>query len=316
MSEPNLSDRSVLVTGGAGFVGGQLVQTLAPDNDVTVLDDLSTGERDRVPDDVTFVHGDVRDQRKLKQEIEAADVVFHEAAVVGVPASLRDPPRSNHVNTGATVQLLDYARQYDTRVVLASSAAIYGEPESVPIGEDHPLEPTSPYGVDKLAVDHYARVFAQQYDLPVVPLRYFNIYGPRTGPNPYSAVVDVFLEQARNGEPITVHGTGEQTRDFVHVDDVVQSNLRAATTDEVGVAYNVGTGSSVSIAELAELIRSATDSDSPITHTDERPGDISDSEADISRARERLGYEPTVDLRSGIDRLVDAATPADPPSSS
>lgn len=313
MSEPELRGERVLVTGGAGFVGGHLTRALVPDNDVTVLDDLSVGQCDVVPDEATLLEGDIRDEDTLESAVGEADVVFHEAAVAGVPPSIREPVRTNQVNTGATVQLLDAARQSDVRVVLASSSAVYGEPESVPIDEEHPLEPSSPYGVDKLAVDHYARVFAEQYDLPVVPLRYFNIYGQRTGPNPYSAVIDVFLEQARAGDPITVHGSGEQTRDFVHVDDVVQANLRAATTDAVGVAYNVGTGSSISIAELAELIREVTDSDSPITHEAERPGDISESEADVSRARERLGFEPTVDLRTGLARLADAtADPASP----
>jgi len=310
MSEPDISGKQLFVTGGAGFVGGQLARTLASDNDVTVLDDLSTGQRSRVPDDATFVHGDVRDQRKLKQGVRDADVVFHQAGVVGVEASLEAPPRSNHVNTGATVQLLDYARRYDTRVVLASSAAVYGHPESTPITEDQPLEPTSPYGVDKLAVDHYARVFADQYDLPVVPLRYFNVYGPRTGPNPYSAVVDTFVEQASADEPITVHGNGTQTRDFVHVDDVVQANVLAATTDAVGRAYNVGTGQSVSIRELAELIRESADAESVITHTEGRAGDIDHSEADLDRAREHLDYEPTITLQSGIRRLLEAADTA------
>lgn len=311
MPDSELSDKQLFITGGAGFVGGQLAAALAPDNDVRILDDLSTGQRSRVPDDAEFVHGDVRDKRKLKQGIRDADVVFHQAGVVGVEASLADPSLSNHVNTGATVQLLDFARQYDTRVVLASSAAVYGHPESTPIEEDHPLEPTSPYGVDKLALDHYARVFADRYDLPTVPLRYFNVYGPRTGPNPYSAVVDVFRKQARAGEPITVHGNGEQTRDFVHVDDVVRANCLAATTDETGRAYNVGSGASVSIRELAERIRDVVDSDSPITHTDERPGDITHSEADITRAREALEFEPRVSLDAGIRSLAeDSATPS------
>jgi len=305
MTEPEISGKELFVTGGAGFVGSHLTQTLAPANDVTVLDDCSTGQRDRVPDGASFVHGDVRDQRKLKQGIRQADVVFHQAGLVGVEASLDDPPRSNHVNTGATVQLLDYARRYDTRVVLASSAAVYGDPETTPITEDQRLEPTSPYGVDKLAADHYAQVFAEQYDLPVVALRYFNVYGPRDGPNPYSAVVDTFVRQARADDPITVHGDGSQTRDFVHVDDVVRANVLAATTDAVG-AYNVGTGESVSIRELAELIRETANADSVIEHTRARQGDIDHSEADLTRARRELGYEPTTTLRSGIDGLLDA----------
>jgi len=310
MSETGLSGEDIFITGGAGFIGGHLARALTPDNDVTVLDDLSTGRCERVPDEVTFVNGDVRDQRKLKRATRDTDVIFHHAGIVGVEASLRRPTRSNHVNTGASVQLLDYARQYDTRVVLASSAAVYGHPDSIPISEDDALEPTSPYGVDKLAADHYARVFADRYDLPAVVLRYFNVYGPRNGPNPYSAVVETFLEQALAGEPITVHGSGEQVRDFVHVDDVVRANVLAATTDAVGQAYNVASGTSHSIRALAELVQEITGTDSHIVHTDERPGDIERSEADLTRAREQLGYEPTITLQSGLQSLLnqDAVT--------
>lgn len=308
MSEYDFGGRRVFITGGAGFIGGHLASALAADNEVTVLDDLSAGRRDTVPDDVEFRLGDIRDQRKVKSEIRTADVVFHQAGMVGVEQSIENPPRSNHINTGATVQLLDYARRYDTPVVLASSAAVYGQPESTPISEDHPMEPTSPYGVDKLAVDHYARVFGERYGLPTVALRYFNVYGPRQGPNEYGAVIGTFLEQARNGDSITVHGDGEQTRDFVHVDDAVQANVRAAESDAVGRAFNVGSGESWSIRELAELVRDETDTDSRIEYTEARPGDVDESEADISRAREELGYEPSRTLRSGIQSLVDRSS--------
>jgi len=313
MSEFGLSGTELLITGGAGFIGSHLARALASDNEVTVLDDLSTGRRERVPDAATFVDGDVRDQRKLKRATRDADVIFHQAGLVGVEQSLRQPTRSNHVNTGATVQLLDYARTYDTRVVLASSAAVYGHPDSIPVGEDDHLEPTSPYGVDKLAADHYARVFADRYDLPVVVLRYFNVYGPRNGSNPYSAVVETFLRQALAGETITVHGSGDQTRDFVHVDDVVRANALAATTDAVGRAYNVASGTARSIRALAELVKDITGTDSRIVHTEERSGDIDRSEADLTRAREQLGYEPTTTLESGLRSLIEdgeAVTPS------
>jgi UDP-glucose 4-epimerase len=185
-------------------------------------------------------------------------------------------------------------------VVLASSAAVYGQPESVPVEEDHPKEPTSPYGVSKLAVDLYARRYADLYDLETVALRYFNIYGPRQRGGDYSGVITAFVERALDGDPITVHGDGEQTRDFVHVRDVVRANLRAATTEYVGEAFNVGTGDSVTVAELAERVRDATDSDSAVVHTDPREGDIRHSRADVTRASRRLGFEASVPLSEGL----------------
>jgi len=174
----------------------------------------------------------------------------------------------------------------------------------VPITEDHPNEPTSPYGLDKLATDHYARLYNDLYDLETVALRYFNVYGPGQVAGDYSGVISVFIDQALSGEDITVHGDGEQTRDFVYIDDVVQANLKAATTDAVGEAYNVGTGESVTVRKLAELIQDITDTDSDIVHMDARTGDIEYSEADISKANEHLEYEPTVSLREGLEQTV------------
>jgi UDP-glucose 4-epimerase len=175
----------------------------------------------------------------------------------------------------------------------------------VPVSEAATLDPTSPYGLQKLAADAYARLYHDLYGLETVPLRYFNVYGPRGIDGDYAGVVGAFLRQARAGGPLTVDGDGEQTRDFVHVDDVVRANLLAATTDGVGRAYNVGTGSSVTIRRLAETVREAVDPSVEIVHRDPRPGDIRHSEADLTRAREGLGYEPTVDLADGLADLVE-----------
>ena len=299
MSEGDLAGETVLVTGGAGFIGSHVAASLTEAAAVRVLDDFSNGRAADVPDHATVIEGDVRDRETVREAMDGVDVVFHEAAMVSVPSSVERPLECHAVNGTATVGLLDVARETDSRVVLASSAAIYGHPESVPVDEDAPKRPASPYGVEKLALDEYARVFAEQYGLETVALRYFNVYGPRqTGQ--YSGVISTFLEQARAGEPITVEGDGDQTRDFVHVDDVVRANRLAATTDATGTAYNVGTGTSVRIRELAEVVRDVTDADVPVVHTDPRPNDVERSRADVTRARRVLGFEPAVSLRDGL----------------
>ncbi|WP_128475876.1 NAD-dependent epimerase/dehydratase family protein [Halorussus pelagicus] len=302
-SDSEVSDRTVLITGGAGFVGSHLAEALVADNEVRILDNLSGGARAHVPTGADLVEGDVRDTETLADAMAGVDLVFHEAALVSVEESVADPPKSNRINAAATVDLLEAARKEDARVVLASSAAIYGHPDSVPVAEGDSKDPTSPYGIDKLALDHYARRYHDLYGLETVPLRYFNVYGPRQNPE-YSAVVNVFFQQAADGGPLTVEGDGEQTRDFVHVRDVVQANLLAATTDRVGEPFNVGTGHSVTVNELAETVVEVTNSEAEITHVETRPGDIRHSEADISTAREELGYEPTISLADGLRTLA------------
>jgi len=290
-----------LVTGGSGFIGGALVDALNAEATVRVLDTTLSGD---APDDVEVIEGDIRDESVLDEAMDGIDTVFHQAAVVSVEESIDDPVRSHSVNVAGTVRTLEAARRHDARVVLASSAAVYGDPGRVPVSETDPLEPTSPYGLEKLTIDRYARLYHDLYGLETVALRYFNVYGPGQSGGDYAGVIEAFLEQAREGEPLPVHGDGKQTRDFVHIDDVVEANRLAAETDAVGTAYNIGTGRSVTVERLAEQIRDAVDSRSPIVHTDPRAGDIRHSRADISRARERLGFRPTVDLDQGIETLV------------
>jgi UDP-glucose 4-epimerase len=302
----DISGRRVLVTGGAGFIGAALVDALVNANDVCVLDDFSTGERERVHADATLIEGDIRDGSTVETAMEGVDLVFHQAGLVSVPESTKRPVDSQSANVGGTVRLLDAARREDARVVVASSAAVYGHPETVPVPEDAALSPTSPYGVDKLAVDHYTRLFADLYDLPTVALRYFNVYGPNQPDSGYSGVVSTFLEQALSGSPVTVHGDGTQTRDFVHVDDVVRANLLAAETDAVGRAFNVGSGTETSIQELAETVTSVVDTDSDVVHVDGRAGDIEHSVANLEAAKRSLGYQPQVTLADGLPTVVDA----------
>jgi len=300
----NIDGRTVLITGGAGFIGSHIADTLVGSNEVRVLDDLSTGSRDNVPSEAELLEGSVCDRDTLETAMADVDLVFHEAAMVSVPESIERPRRCHDVNGTATIDVLEEARLNDSRVVIASSAAIYGRPESLPVTEAEPKRPSSPYGAEKLSADNYVRVYADRYGIETVALRYFNVYGPRQRGGQYSGVISAFTDQAKSGGPITVHGNGEQTRDFVYVDDVVRANLLAATTDATGKGYNVATGTSISIRELAETVRSLVDDDVDIVHTDPRPGDIERSEADVTKARERLGFEPTVSLRDGLSTLV------------
>lgn len=304
------TDSTVLVTGGAGFIGSHLVDALVPDNTVRVVDDLSSGNRENVHREAQFVEGDLRERSTVEAVLDGVDVVFHQAGLVSVETSVENPTESHAINAGATVTLLDAARQVDARVITASSAAIYGAPSSVPVRESEPLTPRSPYAIDKLTVDQYTRRFADLYGLETVALRYFNVYGPGQGAASYSGVISTFLDQAATGRPMTVHGDGSQTRDFVHVSDVVQANLLAATSDCAGTAYNVGTGQEITIAALAETVSSLAGG-IEITHVEGRPGDVPRSRADITRAREELGFEPTVDLREGLAGLMADRRPSE-----
>ena len=295
---------TVLITGGAGFIGSHLVDRLLAENEVRVLDDLSTGRREHVHKGATLYVGDVREEETVREAMAGVDVVFHQAATVSVDRSIEVPTETHAVNVGGTLTVLDAARAEDARAVLASSAALYGDPESVPIAESHATESLSPYGLEKLAVDEYARLYHDIYGLKTVALRYFNVYGPRQRGGDYAGVIQAFREQASAGGPLTVHGDGTQTRDFVHVADVVQANRLAAMTDATGTAFNIGTGDSISIRELAELVSDLAGGDVPIEHVETREGDIDRSCADISVARNTLGYEPEVDLREGLSQLI------------
>ncbi len=300
-----MTRKRVLVTGGAGFIGSALATEFCADHDVVVLDSLASGDREKIPDGAAFIEGDIRDDATVAEAISDADLVFHEAAMVSVDSSVSRPTESQSVNVDGTLTILNAAREEDARVVLASSAAIYGHPESLPIEESHPTKPTSPYGLNKLACDHYARLYQELYGVETVALRYFNAYGPGQTGGDYAGVISVFIEQALAGEDITVHGDGEQTRDFVFIDDIVRANEAAARTEHTGEAYNVGTGASVTIRELAEMIQESTDTDADIVHTEPREGDIDHSRAAVSNATETLDFEASVSLREGIERTVE-----------
>jgi len=300
----DVSNYRVLVTGGGGFIGSHLTGALAANNHVKVLDDFSTGRQANLPEGVTVIQGDVRDKATVTGAMEGVDIVFHEAAMVSVPESIKQPVDCHELNGSATVNVFDCARRQDARVVLASSAAVYGNPDTVPIKEEAPADPDTPYGIEKHLGEQYAQFYTEQYGLPTVPLRYFNVYGPRGLDGEYAGVIGTFIRQAQAGDPLTVEGDGKQTRDFVHVDDVVRANLLAATTDAVGRPFNVGTGRSITINELAEIVRDVVDTDVAIKHVSGRSNDIEESESDLTDARKLLGYEPTMSLREGLKATI------------
>ncbi|WP_277555942.1 NAD-dependent epimerase/dehydratase family protein [Halobaculum limi] len=302
----DIAGQTVLVTGGAGFIGSHIARALVDDNEVRILDDLSTGEERKVPTGAGLYAGDLLDTELLKEAMDEVDLVFHQAGLVSVPASVEQPAESNRINVAGTLAVFDAAREVDARVVLASSVAIFGSPETIPIDETHPTEPTSPYATDKLAIDHYARVYNRLYDLETVALRYFNVYGPGQSGGDYAGVIKTFMDQAAANDPLTVEGDGSQTRDFIHVADVVRANLAAATTDHSGEAFNIGTGESVTIRELADTIVEVSGSTGGVVHIDPRPADIDRSQCDTTKSREQLGFEASIDLETGLADLFDA----------
>jgi len=298
----------VLVTGGAGFIGSNLVRRLvAEQHVVTVLDDLSSGFRRNLAPfpGVRFVEGDIRVEADVRSAIEGVEVVFHLAASVGNRRSIDDPLRDAEVNVLGTLRVLEAARWAGVRKVVASSSAgIFGELKTLPIREDHPIEPDSPYGASKLCCEKECLAYAKLFGLEAVCLRYFNVYGPNQRFDAYGNVIPIFVFQMLRGEPLTIFGDGEQTRDFVNVRDVVQANLLAAGARGVSGAFNIGSGTSVTVNDLVLRLRAASGLDPLVRHGPPRSGDVRDSLADVAAARAALGFAPGVTLEEGLAEYV------------
>lgn len=302
-----MSDKRVLITGGAGFIGSHLVRAWAASGArVTVLDSLRTGHLQNLEGvDCEFVVGSVEDAALVESLVSKVSVVHHLAALVSVPESMSQPYLAQSINVNGTLNVLEAARKTGgVRVVLSSTSAVYGEAERPIHSETDLPEPVSPYAITKLAGEHYMALYCAAFAVPTVVLRYFNVYGPRQDPkSPYAAAVAIFTERARGNHPITIFGDGEQSRDFVYVEDVVAANLLAAERGE-GV-YNVATGESVTVNELARQIIAATHSTSTITHAPERPGDVKHSRGNASRLR-ALGWAPSVPLAEGLRATIES----------
>jgi UDP-glucose 4-epimerase len=297
-----------LVTGGAGFIGSNIVAALtALGREVTVLDNLLSGHRSNLEPfrSIRFVEGDVRDAKAVREAMRGCKVVFHLAASVGNKRSIDFPIDDAEINVLGTLRVLEAAREAGVRkVVVSSSAGIFGELKTLPIREDHPIEPDTPYGATKLCEEKLALSYAKLYELEAVCLRYFNVFGPNQRFDAYGNVIPIFVFKMLNGETLTIHGDGEQTRDFVHVNDVVQANLRAAESRGVSGAFNLGSGSRITINRLVELLREVSGLKPVVRHGPPRPGDVRDSLADISAARRAFGFNPTTDMQQGLANYV------------
>jgi UDP-glucose 4-epimerase len=293
-----------IITGGAGFIGSNLAEALAKNNDVTVIDDLSAGKPENLAGlDVKFVKGSITNLDLLNQSFQGADCVFHQAAIASVKKSIDDPIRTNEVGISGTLNVLLAARDAGVRrVILASSAAVYGSSPQLPKTETMPPEPISPYAVTKLAGELYAKNFQELYGLQTVSLRYFNVFGPKQDPSSeYSGVISRFISALLSGNQPTIYGDGMQTRDFVYVKDVVKANILASHS-ATGV-YNIASGKSTSLNTLVATIANIIGVEPHPLYAAPRPGDIRHSLADISRARS-LGYSPDYDLEEALRETI------------
>jgi UDP-glucose 4-epimerase len=302
--------KKVLVTGGAGFIGSHIVdQLVARGISVTVLDDLSTGftrNLDQVKNQIEFVKGSILDEPLVEKLAQGCSCVFHLAAVTSVPQSVEEPVFVHKINALGSLVVFEAARKAGARVVFSSSAAVYGDDPTLPKREDMATFPISPYGVQKLMGEHYLRNYNLLFGQEGFCLRYFNVFGPRQNPaSHYSGVITIFINRALSGEPITIFGDGAQTRDFVFVSDVVQANLHAMDAPRADCQpLNVGTGSSVSLTQLANIIREAANSQSPIEYAAARAGDIVHSRCDPSKNATTTGFRAQVDIQTGLTETV------------
>jgi UDP-glucose 4-epimerase len=301
----------VLVTGGAGFIGSNLVRArLARGDEVRVLDNFSTGSRANLEGlGVEVVEGELRSYERVHNATRRAEVVYHLGALGSVPRSVQDPLTSNAVNVEGTMNVLLAARDEGVRrVVFASSSSVYGAQSELPMTESLRADPISPYGVAKLAAERYCVSFSRVYEsFEAVVLRYFNVFGPRQSPHSqYAAMVPLFITAIAGGEPVTVYGDGEQSRDFTYVDNVVEATILAADADGAsGRIFNVAAGSPATVNAMAEAIGRVCGRPVERRFEPRRPGDIRDSWADLGQAREVLGYEPSVGLDEGLQRTIE-----------
>lgn len=300
-----------LVTGGAGFIGSHLVETLLKaGNFVRVLDDFDTGKRESIESftgELEIVEGSIVNRDTLTSAMQGIDYVLHQAARGSVPRSIQDPIGTHEANITGTLNVLLAARDAKVkRVVAASSSSVYGETPTLPKKEVMTPAPKSPYAISKLTGEYYCRVFSEVYGLETVALRYFNIYGPRQNPNlQYAAVIPIFINHMLHGRPCVIYGDGEQTRDFTFVEDCVKANLLACKTPGIaGNFYNIACGKQTSVNQLFELIKEIVGTDIPPVYEPARAGDVKYSYASIKKAKEQMQFKPDFRLKKGLKKTV------------
>ncbi len=307
----------ILITGGAGFIGSNLVATLLKDERVTlvrVIDNLSTGSLKNIDGFMghprfQFVEADIRNYESCLEACDEIDAVSHQAALGSVPRSINDPLTTNAVNITGTLNIFNAAKEKGIkRVVYAASSSTYGDHPGLPKVEDKIGKPLSPYAVTKYVNELYAKVYADLYAMEPVGLRYFNIFGPRQNPNgPYAAVIPLFAEAVLKNEPPTINGDGSHSRDFTYVDNAVQANILSLFTDNkkaVNQVYNIACGEQTSLNELFDGLRKEAGSNLKPIHGPERKGDVKHSLADISKAKELLGYNPKISVQEGLKKTL------------
>lgn len=313
----DISNSNFLVTGGAGFIGSHIVEYLLTNGagSVTVLDNLATGFKKNLDlfaayPKLRFIEGDIRDPEVCKLACEGIDYVTHQAALGSVPRSVKDPITSNDVNAGGFVNMITAAKNAGVKsFVYASSSSVYGDEPNLPKREEKVGNPLSPYAVTKKTNELYADVFARLYGMKVLGLRYFNVFGPRQDPDgPYAAVIPLFVSGILKQTPVYINGDGEQTRDFTFVENAVQANIKGMLSENptaFGTVYNIAVGENFSVNFLYNSIREMLGLQHEPTYREEREGDIRNSLADISRAKELLGYQPTQRFVDGLKKTVD-----------
>ncbi len=302
-----------LVTGGAGFIGSHIAASLATNGArVRIIDDLSTGHRENLEEiggDIDFIQASLNERDLLHRALGDVELVFHEAAIPSVPRSVSDPLETHVACVDATLSLLLAARERGVRrIIYAASSSAYGDQPELPKREDMRPDPLSPYAVAKLVGEYYCQTFTRVYGLETLSLRYFNVFGPRQDPSsPYSGVISRFINDLMTGERPIIYGDGEQSRDFTYVTDVVEANLRAAETDRgIGEVMNVANGERITLNQLLEELKTLTgNSTVEAKYQPPRAGDVLHSQADISRARRFLDFEPRMKLREGLQLTID-----------
>lgn len=312
-----ISENRFLVTGGAGFVGSNLVEYLLKNGAkyVRVLDNLSNGQLKNIESFLSypnfeFIEGDISNDDDCKKVLEGIDYVSHQAALGSVPRSLKDPIATNNANVTGFLNILTYAREMGVkRVVYASSSSVYGDSKELPKQEDKIGNPLNPYAVSKLTNELYAKVAHLNYGQEVIGLRYFNIFGPKQSPQgPYAAVIPLFIESLIKGQSPFINGDGEQSRDFTYVENAVQANVKAMFSSKEsakGEVYNIAVGERYTLNDLFEFLKEIIDVDVAAVHREPREGDIPHSHADVSKAKSLIGYEASVTFKEGLEKTVD-----------
>ena len=302
-----MNNKKVIITGGLGFIGSNLAERLIKDNEVTIIDDESTGKMENIKhlesDNLNVINGSIVNL-DLTDLFKGHDYVFHQAALPSVPRSIQDPKGSNEANITGTLNVLVAAKDSSVKkVVCASSSSVYGDTPTLPKSEDMPVNPLSPYAITKMTGEFYCKVFQELYGLQTVSLRYFNVFGPRQDPtSQYSAVIPKFVDAILNNKSPMVYGDGEQSRDFSYIKHVVDANILACESDKTGV-YNIACGRRITINQLIDMINEILGKDVEPTYSESRAGDIKHSLADISKAS-LFGYEPKSDFKQELEETI------------